>query len=103
MRSIRTSDTIRVSAILLAILAIYQLRLNTVAGLMVDDAWYVVLAKALASGEGFRLISSASTPIQPLYPPGFPAVLSLVMHFSPGFPQNVVLLDRKSTRLNSSH
>jgi hypothetical protein len=92
MRSIRTSDTIRVSAILLAILAIYQLRLNTVAGLMVDDAWYVVLAKALASGEGFRLISSASTPIQPLYPPGFPAVLSLVMHFSPEFPQNVLLL-----------
>ena len=24
------------------------------AGLMIDDAWYLVLAKALASGEGYR-------------------------------------------------
>ena len=92
MRLIRPSNAIRTGAVLLIILAIYWLRLNTVAGLMVDDAWYIVLAKALASGEGFRLISSASTPIQPLYPPAFPAVLSLLVHFTPEFPQNVLFL-----------
>ncbi len=80
------------AAIVLAILAVYLLRLNAVVGLMVDDGWYVVLAKALADGAGFRLISSASTPIQPLYPPGFPAILSLVFRLDPDFPRNVVLL-----------
>ena len=92
MRSIRSSDAIWAGVVALGILAVYQLRLNTVAGLMVDDAWYVVLAKALAQGQGFRLISSASTPIQPLYPPGFPALLSLVVRASPEFPGNVLLL-----------
>jgi hypothetical protein len=79
-------------AMALAILAVYLLRLNPVVGLMVDDAWYLVLAKAIAEGDGFRLISSATTPIQPLYPPGFPAILSLVFRLDPGFPGNVWLL-----------
>lgn len=70
---------------MLATLAIYGLRLNRVAGLMVDDAFYVLLAKALAEGEGYRLISSGTTAIQPLYPPGFPAMLSLVFRISPEF------------------
>jgi hypothetical protein len=80
------------AAIALAIMAVYVLRLNAVVGLMVDDAWYVVLAKALSDGAGFRLISSATTPIQPLYPPGFPAILSLVFRLDPEFPRNVWLL-----------
>ena len=43
----------RVAALsLLAIGVIYALRIDDVAGLMVDDAWYIVLAKALAQGEG---------------------------------------------------
>ena len=74
------------------VLAIYLLRLNGVAGLMVDDAWYMLFAKALAEGEGYRVISSATTSILPLYPPGFPAILSFVFRISPQFPQNVWLL-----------
>ena len=35
---------------------VYLLRLDSAAGLMVDDAWYIVLAQALASGEGLSLI-----------------------------------------------
>ena len=35
--------------------AIYLLRLDDAAGLIVDDAWYIVLAKALGAGEGYRL------------------------------------------------
>ena len=80
------------SAAVLAVIAIYALRLNHAAGLMVDDAWYVLLAKSLAEGSGYRLISSAATPILPNYPPGFPAVLSLVFRVSSEFPQNVWLL-----------
>jgi hypothetical protein len=59
------------------VLAIYVLRLNSGAGIMVDDAWYDVLAKALANGDGFRLIGSATTVIQSLYPPGFASVACL--------------------------
>ena len=40
--------------------AIYALRLDDAAGLIVDDAWYILLAKALAGGDGYRLISSAT-------------------------------------------
>lgn len=78
--------------VLLIGLAVYLLRLNPVAGMMIDDAWYMVLAKALANGDGFRLISSATTAVQPLYPVGFPALLSLVFRIDPVFPHNVWLL-----------
>ena len=79
-------------ALTLAALAIYLLRLNGAAGMMVDDGWYMLLAKSLAGGSGYRLISSAVEPILPMYPPGFPALLSIVVRMSPDFPHNVPLL-----------
>ncbi len=74
------------------VVAIYLLRLDGYAGLMVDDAWYMVLGKSLASGEGFRLVSSSATPIVPVVPPGFPALLSIVFLLSPSYPGNLFLL-----------
>ena len=79
-------------AVAVTVLAVYALRLNHAAGLMVDDAWYLVLAKSLADGTGYRLVSSATTPIQPMYPPGFPALLSLVFRMRPHYPENLLLL-----------
>jgi hypothetical protein len=76
----------------LVVLALYLARLDRVAGLVVDDAWYVLLAKALADGDGFRLTSSAASQILPSVPPGFPALLSPVFWLKPDFPQNVLLL-----------
>ena len=38
-----------------AVLSIYLLRLNRAAGLMVDDAWYMLLAKALATAPKLLL------------------------------------------------
>ncbi len=73
-------------------LAIYVLRLDRTVGMFVDDAWYVLLAKAIASGHGFTMINSPTPGILPLYPPGFPALLSIVFRFSPEFPQNVWML-----------
>ena len=73
-------------------LAIYVLRLDRVVGLIIDDAWYVLLAKALATGNGYTLINSPTPGIAPFYPPGFPALLSLFYRISPEFPANVWLL-----------
>ena len=74
------------------VVGIYILRLDRVAGLMVDDAWYIVLAQSLARGDGYRLISSATAEILPAVPPGFPALLAPIMTVAPAFPANVVWL-----------
>ncbi len=71
---------------------VYWLRVDRIAGLVVDDAWYVLLGRALARGEGFRLVSSAATAIMPVVPPGFPAILAVIFRIGPDFPQNVLLL-----------
>src|SRR5690349_20626555 len=56
---------------------IYFLRLDQVVSYYyVDDGYYVTLAKALATGQGYRLINTPSGSLMPLYPPGFPALLS---------------------------
>lgn len=88
----RTRTVVVALIVMLVTLPIYLLRLNGAAGMMVDDAWYVLLAKSLGDGSGYKLISSPTGAILPLYPPGFPAVLSLVFRASPDFPQNVALL-----------
>ena len=77
---------------MLATVAIYVLRLDKVVGLAIDDAWYVLLAKGLATGQGYTVANSPTPGILPLYPPGFPFLLSLIYRCAPNFPQNVWLL-----------
>lgn len=77
---------------LIGALAIYILRLDHVVGLFVDDAWYALLAKSLATGQGYQLINSPSPGILPLYPPAFPFLLSLFYRIWPSFPDNIYLL-----------
>jgi hypothetical protein len=72
-------------------LAIYILRLDKVVGFVVDDAWYVLLAKAMATGQGYTLINSPSPGIRPFYAPGFPALLSIFYRIAPGFPGNIIV------------
>ena len=73
-------------------LSICALRLDRVVGLTVDDAWYVLLAKALATGQGYTLINSPTPGIAPFYPPAFPALLSIVYRLFPSFPDNLWVL-----------
>jgi hypothetical protein len=77
---------------LAAALLIYILRLDRVIGLTIDDAWYVLLAKSLATGQGYSVVNSPSPGILPLYPPGFPFLLSIFYRLSPDFPGNIWLL-----------
>jgi hypothetical protein len=57
-----------------------------------DDGIYTVLARSLASGEGFRFTNLPGSPNATHYPPGYPFVLSLLWRASPGFPENVAML-----------
>ena len=57
-----------------------------------DDGIYTVLARSLASGDGFRLTNLPGSPNATHYPPGYPFVLSLLWRASPGFPENVAIL-----------
>lgn len=80
------------AAALIVSLAIYVLRLDKVVGLVVDDAWYLLLAKALATGQGYTLINSPTPGITPFYAPAFPFLLSIFYRLSSNFPNNIWLL-----------
>ncbi len=71
---------------------VYLMRLDKVVGMFQDDAWYVLLGKSLATGQGYTLVNSPTAGILPLYPPAFPFLLSLAFRIAPQFPQNLWLL-----------
>lgn len=75
-----------------AVIAVYALRLDDIAGLYKDDAYYMVLAQSLARGDGYALTSSATTPILPGFPPGFALLLAPIFAAAPSYPDNLVWL-----------
>ena len=58
-------------------------------GVVHDDAMYVVLARALATGQGFRYLNLPGSPAATHFPPGYPALLALISWITPAFPANV--------------
>lgn len=60
-------------------------------GVFQDDGIYVVLARALASGEGFRFTQMPGAPHATHYPPGYPLFLAALWKAAPSFPENVTL------------
>lgn len=80
------------SSCLVLLTLVYLLSIDVVLGGWQDDAWYVVLGKAIATGEGFRAISTPSPSAIPFSPPGFPALLSVAWTACPSFPENTVCL-----------
>lgn len=61
-------------------------------GLYHDDGIYVVTAKALAEGKGYRIISLPDPIAQTKYPFLFPLLLAGVWKIFPQFPENVLFL-----------
>ena len=47
-------------------------------GVFQDDGIYAVLAKSLATGEGYRFIQMPGAPNATHYPPGYPLLLALL-------------------------
>ena len=60
-------------------------------GVFHDDAMYLILARALATGQGYRWINLPDAPVASHFPPGFPLVLAALWKLSPAFPANVAL------------
>ena len=60
-------------------------------GVTNDDGMYVILAKSLATGHGYRWLNLPGTPSATHFPPGYPALLALLWLLVPTFPANVIL------------
>jgi hypothetical protein len=60
-------------------------------GVFHDDAMYVVLARSLATGHGYRYLNLPGAPVATQHPPGYPALLALVSWFAPPFPANLIV------------
>jgi hypothetical protein len=60
-------------------------------GVFYDDAQYLVLAKSLATGHGYRFLNLPGAPLATHFPPGYPVFLAILWRISPAFPENVAL------------
>jgi 4-amino-4-deoxy-L-arabinose transferase-like glycosyltransferase len=58
-------------------------------GYFQDDGIYLIGAKSLAEGSGYRILSLPGQPYQTKYPPLYPLVLSTVWKAAPAFPGNL--------------
>lgn len=61
-------------------------------GVFVDDGIYLLIAKAIAAGEGYRYRFLPGAPAAIHYPPVFPLVLAAMLKISPTFPDNMAVL-----------
>jgi hypothetical protein len=59
-------------------------------GVFYDDAFYVILAKSLATGHSYRNLNLPAAPFATHYPPGYPLFLAALWRMAPTFPANVV-------------
>jgi hypothetical protein len=78
-------------AIFFSGLSLYRM-VPGVCGVHHDDGVYVLTAKALAAGEGYRLVQLPERPLQTKYPILYPAVLAVIWRAWPTFPDNLVAM-----------
>ena len=57
-------------------------------GVAQDDGLYMILAKAIRTGQGFRFINLPGAPAGVHYPPGYPLLLAVLSFFTSGIPGN---------------
>jgi hypothetical protein len=60
-------------------------------GVFQDDGIYTVLAKSLATGQGYRYLNLPDAPNATHFPPVYPLVLAGLWKLTPSFPANVTL------------
>jgi hypothetical protein len=59
-------------------------------GFFQDDGHYLILARALAHGDGYRYMNLPGAPAAAHFPPGYPLLLAPIWWMAPSFPANVV-------------
>ena len=57
-------------------------------GIAQDDGLYMILAKAIATGQGYRFINLPGAPAGVHYPPGYPVLLAAISKLAAGVPGN---------------
>jgi hypothetical protein len=60
-------------------------------GVVADDAFYVILARSLATGQGYHALNLPGHPAGTHFPPGYPALLALLSFVAPAFPASVAV------------
>lgn len=87
----RMRPVVSVGTVLLAMgVALWASRVYPV-GIYHDDGVYVILAKALATGRGFRYLHLPGVPVATHYPPVYPLFLAALWRLMPAFPANIRL------------
>ncbi len=109
MPDARRSTLSPVDAVWLALIAVVSaatlfviLQAPAECGAWQDDGIYLVTARSLARGEGYRRPELPGEPWQTKYPPLWPAVLALVWWIAPNFPDNVALMRTLSVTLSAA-
>jgi len=72
-------------AVALVLLALYK---PFPIGVAQDDGLYMILAKAISTGQGYRFINLPGAPAGVHYPPGYPLLLAALSTFTSGIPGN---------------
>lgn len=65
---------------------------KAILGVFHDDGIYAVVGKAVAQGDGYRIVSLPTAPAQTKYPFLYSYLLSWLWALNPSFPQNIALL-----------
>lgn len=84
--TIPAETTVAIVALIVAIVTMNSLPV----GGFYDDGLYAILAKALATGQGYRFLNLPGAPAAVHYPPGYPLLLALFWKIGPEFPANLV-------------
>ena len=83
---------VAVTLFVLVLILGYGRMVPEVCGNFHDDGIYVITAKALAQGQGYRLTYLPHAPLQTKYPILYPALLAAVWKLWPSFPENLLLM-----------
>ncbi|HEU4988550.1 MAG TPA: hypothetical protein VFT41_02055, partial [Gemmatimonadaceae bacterium] len=76
-------------AIIVVLVGLMTLNYLPVGGFY-DDGLYTILAKALATGQGYHFLNLPGQPAAVHYPPGYPLLLAVLWKIAPAFPGNIL-------------
>ena len=76
-RPSRTTESLIAGVLVVAAILACSVTLGLPVGAFNDDAIYVILGRALASGEGYRSLYLVGAPVQEKLPPLWPAILAV--------------------------